>query len=73
MTRNEIKNKVFDKICVIYNKLINDYHISTINKELDDIDNEIEELIQQRQEARKNSLQSELHQVLKYEETHKQT
>ena len=44
MTRNEIKNKVFDKICVIYNKLINDYHISTINKELDDIDNEIEEL-----------------------------
>jgi hypothetical protein len=44
MTRNEIKNKVFDKICVIYNKLINDYHTSTINKELDEINNEIDEL-----------------------------
>lgn len=44
MTRNEIKNKVFDKICVIYNKLINDYHTITMNKELDEIDNEIEEL-----------------------------
>lgn len=44
MTRNEIKNKVFDKICVIYNKLINDYHITTFNKELDEINNEIDEL-----------------------------
>ena len=44
MTRNEIKNKVFDKICVIYNKLINDYHTNTMNKELAEIENEIDEL-----------------------------
>ena len=36
--------EVFDKICVIYNKLINDYHISTMNKELSEIENEIDEL-----------------------------
>ena len=44
MTRNEIKNNVFDKMCVIYNKLIIDYRTSTINKELVEINNEIDEL-----------------------------
>lgn len=44
MTRAEIKNNVFDRMCAIYNKLVSDYHTSTMNKELEEMEKELDEL-----------------------------
>jgi hypothetical protein len=40
MTRAEIKNNVFNRISVIYNKLVSEYHTSLMNE----MENELEEL-----------------------------
>ena len=44
MTRAEIKNNVFDRMCVIYNRIISDYQESWMKKELDEIEKEIDVL-----------------------------
>jgi hypothetical protein len=37
ITSPEIKNKTFNKMCVIYNNLVIDYHASIMEKELEDL------------------------------------
>ena len=37
MTRTEFRNKVFDKTCVIYNNIVIDYHLTLMEKELDEL------------------------------------
>jgi hypothetical protein len=44
MTRAEIKNNVFDRMSAIYNKLVNDYHTTTMNKELEEMEKELDDL-----------------------------
>ena len=43
-TRAEIQNNVFDRMCIIYNKVIREYQESWITKELNEIENELNEL-----------------------------
>ena len=44
MTRAEIQNNVFDRLCVIYNRLVGAYQESWMTKELDKIEKELGEL-----------------------------
>jgi F0F1-type ATP synthase gamma subunit len=44
MTRAEIQNNVFDRICVIYNRLVSAHQESWMTKELNEIEKELGEL-----------------------------
>ena len=44
MTRAEIKNKVFDRMCVIYNRIISAYQERWMTKELEEMEKELDEL-----------------------------
>ena len=44
MTRAEIQNNVFDRICAIYNRLVSAYQESWMTKELNEIEKELGEL-----------------------------